>query len=90
MKCFGTLIDGRSQMTGIRKRGDNATVLLVPNSYEGPVGFKLADMPESKNWRLLVDTNNPNEVSSFAPRETYEVTGRSFLAFLFQGAKPAA
>jgi isoamylase len=32
MKCFGMLIDGRAQMTGIRKRGDNATVLLVLNS----------------------------------------------------------
>jgi isoamylase len=90
MKCLGMLIDGRAQVTGIRKRGDNATVLLVLNGYEGPVGFKLPEVPEIKSWRLLVDTNNPHEASSsIAFGEKHEVTGRSFLAFLLEGAKPA-
>ena len=90
MKCFGMLIDGRAQVTGIRKRGDDATVLLVLNSYEGPVGFELPEVPESENWRLLVDTNSPNQVATFAFGETYEVTGRSLLAFLLEGAKSPA
>jgi isoamylase len=62
----------------------------VFNSYEGPVGFRLPEAPESRNWRLLVDTNNPNQVSSFAFGETYEVTGRSLLAFLLERAAPTA
>jgi isoamylase len=90
MKCFGMLIDGRAQVTGIRKRGDDATVLLVLNSYEGAVGFKLPEVPESKSWRLLVDTSSSDQSSSFAFGEMYEVTGRSFLAFLLEGARPTA
>src|SRR5665213_3548606 len=90
MKCFGMLIDGRAQVTGIRRRGDNATVLLVLNSYEGPVSFTLPEVPESRNWHLLVDTNNPDQVSSYAFGDKYEVTGRSLLAFLLEGAGPAA
>jgi isoamylase len=73
-----------------RKRGNDATVVLVLNSYEGPVGFNLPKVPESKNWRLLVDTNSLNKDSSFAFGETYEVTGHSFLCFLLEGAKPPA
>jgi glycogen operon protein len=90
MKCFGMLIDGRAQMTGIRRRGDNATILLVLNSYEGPVSFTLPEVPESRNWHLLVDTNNPDQVSSYAFGDKYEVTGRSLLAFLLEGAEPTA
>jgi isoamylase len=90
MKCFGMLIDGRAQVAGIRKRGDDATVLLVLNSYEGAVGFKLPEVPESKSWRLLVDTSSSDQSSSFAFGEMYEVTGRSFLALLLEGARPTA
>jgi hypothetical protein len=50
--------------------------------YDGPVGFKLPEVPESKDWRLLVDTNSPQEASSFAFGATYEVAGRLFLAFM--------
>ena len=30
MKCFGMLMDGRAQVTGIRKRGEDATLLDDP------------------------------------------------------------
>ena len=90
MKCFGMLIDGRAQVTGIRKRGDHESVLLVFNSFEGTVGFTLPAVPESKAWRLLVDTNIPNgpadEIFDFG--QTYEVTGRSLLAFRLEGVTP--
>ena len=90
MKCFGMLIDGRAQVTGIRKRGDHESILLVLNSYEGAVGFTLPEVPESKAWRLLIDTNVPDgpsdEVFDFG--QSYEVTGRSFLAFRLEGVTP--
>lgn len=78
---------GRAQTTGIRRRADNATVLLVLNSYEGPVGFKLPEVPDPKNWRLLVDTNSADEDGSFEFGTDYEVTGRSLFAFLLEGAR---
>jgi glycogen operon protein len=90
MKCFGMLIDGRTQVTGNRRHSDNATILLVLNSCEAPVGFKLPEVPESKDWCLLVDTNSPHQVSSLTLRVTYKVTGRLFLAFLLEGATPSA
>ena len=55
MKCFGMLMDGRAQTTGIRRRGEDATMLMVLNGYQGAVGFELPEAPEAKAWRLLVD-----------------------------------
>jgi hypothetical protein len=61
--------------------------------YETHVkGFakKNPDISESETWLLQIDANSLSEASSFALGETYEATGRSFLAFLLEGAKPAA
>ncbi len=41
MRCFGMLIDGRAQPTGIRKRGGDATMLLVFNGAAEGVNFTL-------------------------------------------------
>ena len=30
--CFGMLLDGRAQVTGIRQRGEDATLLMVLNA----------------------------------------------------------
>jgi glycogen operon protein len=67
-------------------------VLLVLNSYEGAVAFTLPQVPESKSWRLLLDTNIPDAtaVEVFDFGQAYEVTGRSMLAFLLEGAAPVA
>ncbi len=32
MKCFGMMLDGRAQKTGIKRRGEDKTVLIVMNS----------------------------------------------------------
>ena len=45
MKCFGMMMDGRAQVTGIRKRGHDATLLLVSNSYSDVVDFTLPVSP---------------------------------------------
>jgi hypothetical protein len=46
-------------------------------------------LAEVREWRLLVDTNNSDKVSTFAFGDTCEVTGRSFLAFLLEEQTPA-
>ena len=83
-KCFGMLIDGREQSSGIVKRGQDATMLLVFNSWQDAVGFTLPEAPDGRDWQLLVDTNIPDteEDKPFAVGATYEVTGRSLLLFL--------
>ncbi|MCU1294564.1 MAG: glycogen debranching protein GlgX, partial [Bryobacterales bacterium] len=43
MRCFGMLLDGRAQPTGIRQRGREATLLLIFNSHHDLVNFTLPE-----------------------------------------------
>jgi len=83
MLCFGMLMDGRSQPTGIRQRGTEATMLLVLNAHHDLVQFTLPTHSGSNSWRLLIDTNIPDRggENGFAAGEAYGVTGRSLLLF---------
>ena len=66
--------------------GQDATLLLVMNSYHDVVAFTLPDAPAGKGWRLLLDTNLPEqpETPDFAFGTAYQVTGRSLLLFLLR------
>ncbi len=83
------LLDGRAQKTGIKRRGEDKTVLMVMNSWEGPVNFTLPASEGSETWSLLIDTNLPEAASEeiFKAGDIYEVTGRSLLLF---AVNPAA
>src|ERR1700736_363114 len=86
MECFGMLMDGRAQPTGIRKRGEDATLLMVLNGYHDLVGFTLPETVGGWHWQLLIDTNLPEdaEMGTFATGEVYGVTGRSLLLFALE------
>jgi len=88
MKCFGMLLDGRAQKTGIKRRGEDKTVLMVMNSYEGLVDFTFPKSEGGEAWTLLVDTNIPDAVSEteFEFGSIYQVTGRSLLLFAVKAA----
>ncbi len=82
-RCIGILLDGRAQVTGIRRRGSDATVLVVMNSYHDGVPFTLPAVPGGLAWQCVIDTN-----LSAAPDDTryefdadYIATGRSLLMF---------
>jgi isoamylase len=84
MKCFGMLLDGRAQATGIRQRGQDATILIVLNAYHDVVQFTLPGTTDSAFWLLLADTNQDDAElvkTAFEPGDVYEVTGRSLLVF---------
>ncbi|MBB5048311.1 glycogen operon protein [Rhodopseudomonas rhenobacensis] len=83
MKSFGMLLDGRAQKTGIRKHGEEETVLLVMNSFDGVVDFTLPDTPLGTKWSLLIDSNIPDGApgAEFPCGAMYQVTGRSLLLF---------
>ena len=85
-RCFGMLMDGRAQETGIKRRGSDATVLLVFNGWQDVVGFTLPDPPDGTGWTLLVDTNQPDLADEplFGTGDHYDATGRSVLLFLMQ------
>lgn len=82
-RCFGMLLDGRAQATGIRKLGSDATLLLVFNAHHDVVNFSLPSVFEGRYWVCLIDTNQPDRIDrpTFDFGHTYEVTGRSLLLF---------
>jgi isoamylase len=83
MRCFGMLLDGHAQTTGIRQRGKEATLLLVFNGSANVVEFSLPDYPDKETWTRLIDTNIPAEAERpFTSGECYTVTARSLLLFV--------
>jgi glycogen operon protein len=89
-RCFGVLLDGRAQQSGIRKRGSEATLLMIFNAHHDVVAFKLPEVVGGRDWQRLIDTNlpekdeDPEDVVRFTFGQDYEVTGRSLLLFLLR------
>ncbi len=83
MRCFGMLMDGRAQPTGIMKRGGDATLLMVINGFSDVVDFTLPESYGGDDWALLLDTNieENDPAGNFKTGECYKVTGRSVLLF---------
>ena len=82
-KCFGMLLDGRAQPTGIKQRGTDETHLIIMNAHHDVVNFRLPEVPEGRQWVRLFDTNDPLlEARSYPFGDVYQVTGRSLLLFL--------
>ncbi|MGI4848158.1 MAG: glycogen debranching protein GlgX [Janthinobacterium lividum] len=86
MHSFGLVIDGRAQVSGIKRPASDTTLLLIFNSYHDVVNFTLPEVKENASWTCLVDTNMPvrSELPVFEPGEQYAVTGRSVLLFSMQ------
>jgi glycogen operon protein len=80
-RCFGMLLDGRAQESGVKRRGSDATLLLIYNAHHDVVNFTLPSVPEGRHWQGLIDTNRPdNQLATFDFGDVYAVTGRSLLA----------
>lgn len=55
-KRYDVLMDGRSQASSIRKRGQEGTLPMVLNSHHDLVEFTLPESPDGQSWQLMVDT----------------------------------
>ena len=84
MRCFGMIMDGRAQATGVRQRGTEATMLLILNGHFDLVEFTLPATPGGNTWTRLIDTNVPDgaDASAFKAGDAYGVTARSLLLFV--------
>ena len=81
-RCFGMLLDGRAQTTGIKRRGSDATLLIVFNAHHDVVKFRLPLYYEAYGWTQLIDTNAPvSPARKFRGGDAYKATGRSLLMF---------
>ncbi len=88
-RCFGMLMDGRAQATGIRRPASDATLLMILNAHHDVVEFTLPPCTAGMRWNLIFDTNIPDdsEDRSFAIGEEYTVTGRSLLLLALEAAR---
>ena len=86
-RCFGMLLDGRAQETGVRRRGEDATVLIIYNSHHDVVNFILPSVAAGLAWNGLLDTNQPDAKEASYPFGTvYPMTGRSLAVFSLAGS----
>jgi isoamylase len=83
LRCIGMLIDGRAQMTGIRERGSEATLLLIFNSHHQAIAFVLPSPPEAQKWQLQADSHDIMRAGEFCrPGEVRQIPDRSVSIFL--------
>jgi len=85
-RALGMLLDGRAQPTGIRRSGDDATLLLLFNAHHDVVNFCLPEVAEGNCWRCLIDTHRPTlrkrQVHEF--KSEFLITGQSLLLFVLE------
>lgn len=83
MRCFGMLLDGRAQTSGIKHRGHEATLLIVINVHSDLVNFTLPECAGGTKWAVLVDTNaaEDQKFDCFEFGSIYGATARSLLVF---------
>ncbi len=81
MRCFGMLIDGRAQTSGIKMRAADVTLLIVVNSYHDVVKFTLPEFVGGDQWLTLIDTNDPErgQTSTLKTGSACQMAGRSLL-----------
>jgi glycogen operon protein len=78
-RCVGMLLDGRAQVTGIRRKGSDNTLFLMFNAHHDTVRFAFPDVPRCRIWDCLIDTNRPTDSKIPGARKGahYEMAGRS-------------
>ncbi len=83
LRCFGMLMDGRAQASGLRRRGSAVTLLFLVNAGAGKVRFVLPDCTDGKHWKLLFDTFAPDVAheAQFNIGDPYGVAPRSCQLF---------
>ena len=77
------LLDGRARPTGVRRKGGDATLLLILNAHDDVVNFHLPEVTQGVHWRCLLDTHRPKlrEGEEHDLGSEFLVTNRSVLLF---------
>ena len=90
LRCFGMLVDGRAQATGVRRPGQDTTMLIVLNAHHEATRFVLPACTNGAGWELLLDTSAVDGgatngeaagVGRFAIGAGFEATARSLALF---------
>lgn len=81
LRCFGMLMDGRAQATGIRRPATDVTLLMVLNAGRAAEGFVLPPCAGGARWRLLFDTALADVAAVYGIGDRYEVEALSMVLF---------
>jgi isoamylase len=89
VRCFGMLLEGRAQPTGLRQRGQDATLLAILNAHFETVEVTLpaaGDRQAEARWVLLLDTSlevpaHTDETNAYDAGARYSAVPRSLLLF---------
>jgi glycogen operon protein len=83
LRCFGMLMDGRAQATGVRRTATDTTLLMILNANPQPTPFCLPRCVGGRHWSPLIDTTTALKLpdTAFAVGETYHVADGSLLVF---------
>jgi len=85
LRSIGMLLDGRAQITGVRQRASEATMLLIFNGHHQPGKFVLPPAVDGQGWRLLLDSADVSQQDRvYKPGETRDVADRSVSILLMQ------
>ncbi|MBL8639501.1 MAG: glycogen debranching protein GlgX [Alphaproteobacteria bacterium] len=92
MRCFGVILDGRTQTTGIHRKGKEVTLLIILNAHHDLVKFTMPPCMGGDVWKRIFDTNiladsdsdSIKEQYSIHVGDIYDVTGRSVLVFALE------
>ena len=81
--CFAMLMDGRAKVSGIRRPGTDATLLMILNGYHEALDFTMPPCSGGMHWQLLLDTHRPAMISgrAYGIGTCCEVTDRSLMLF---------
>jgi isoamylase len=78
LRCFGMLLDGRAQPTGLHERGSEATLLLIFNGSAEAGKFVMPEVVEPTGWRWMLDTTESAQMDrTFQPGEVVELLDRT-------------
>jgi glycogen operon protein len=78
LRCFGMLLDGRAQPTGLRERGSEATLLLIFNGSAESGKFVMPAVVEATGWRWILDTTETAQTHrTCQPGEAVELIDRT-------------
>ncbi len=63
VRCLGVMLNGET-LDHVDEKGDQLvddTFLLMLNCHHEPIKFYLPQSPQSKDWEVVIDTNDPEE-----------------------------
>jgi glycogen operon protein len=82
-RCFGMLMDGRAQATGIRRPASDDTLLWLLNAHHDVVDFTMPEVNGGGSWASVFDTSEPERGKPVVVRmgKTYKLVGRSTALF---------